>query len=531
MNRCIRNESKLFDLILVWPLQLSLPEADPARYREMVQEMASRNDGSRARPRWVPMTDRLGRGSSSGEAGSVYAELAYFQPYVQRLLYGVSGEADDEPTFDLYSLHCERPLVVHVDEPKDKFQTSFTVDQALFYAFDGGFGILTVRLSSPTPVSWSNAQNAICYLRVTTFQHYKPETRGCQTVWVGGGAAERIWIEGLQSKPTAAEATDRESEMLNAIREFRPRILDHWQSMLDLIVPKGVTIRTLGDHRMAVMASLYMKNPRRLSPDEWYALSEADGAGFMPYAKSFREAELKEAVYDRWWSDDPYERLSQRWLVGARTFIQVKGIEDGPVPDYICRMRITFYRQWYQIFLVAHFQRAALLVFQMRIARAVRTLRNPDGNTERDKRRKLLAEVELLERELAKFTSQFWFHEVTAQVQGNDLYQLLKKRLDLDRLYREVVDDKGTLMSVVAAIGERRRNERIESLSRLGAFVLPISTILSFLGINYCLEPFRDRLQCWTGWERITVDFALTGGFLLLGVFIGYLFWNRFRRH
>lgn len=470
----------------MWPLQFKPqePQGDVrAAFRtKHPKDAQSATGGKSAASGWKPVDDRIRRGRVD-EDGYAYAEFAYFHPYVQELIY---GEENTSHPFDLYQ-YQQNPAARLILRVKDKnLDALFQVRSIFLHVMEMGVAILSIDLIAQERVSWAAAMDAISYLRISAFPHFKQD----EGIWVGGGALERIWFENLPEDPLITKV-DPAKELQIAIEQKQSPILHHWRALLRTALPEGVEVRTLGDHRMATMAFLCLPDPENLSDDDWFALSEADGSDFIPYAEAFRERELSKAVYDRWW-DKKVPEHNQRWLAGARTFIQVKGIPDGDPPPYIKRMQETFRRQWYQIFLLAHLQRSVLLSFQGRVAAAASDLQLL--SQESASKDRTLDKIEQMQRDLAVFSSRFWFHEVTAQVQGAELYALLKDRLQLDRLYHEVMDDKALLVDVITTLIERRREAELGALNRIGSFFIPLSLVFSFLGINYVLPQFSNYM-------------------------------------
>jgi hypothetical protein len=101
--------------------------------------------------------------------------------------------------------------------------------------------------------------------------------------------------------------------LTEVLERKKPVLLDHWRKMLEPLREKGIEVNPIGDYRMAVTAFIGTPEPEKLTVDEWYALAEADAAGYMHYAPTFRELRLKGSTSDRWWSNDPNRRFTSQW--------------------------------------------------------------------------------------------------------------------------------------------------------------------------------------------------------------------------
>ena len=103
---------------------------------------------------------------------------------------------------------------------------------------------------------------------------------------------------------------------------------------------------------------------------------------------------------------------------------------------YACRDRgvlAQFRHQHYMIFMLAHFQKAALLMFSDRLVEALRRLDVQDPDSVRRFKRAIRSSFE----GFLRFTHRYWFHEVSEQAQVRALSHLCCTHLGLDPLYAE----------------------------------------------------------------------------------------------
>jgi len=471
-----------FDVTFVWPLRLRGSGAGKEAGRERVKRALI--DGG-----WEQVKDLVRRNGRPDEDGYAYAEMVYFHPFVQNFLYGREdarpGSRTDATHFDLYCLPRLSEEKLEIEE--EAWKEEFVIQEVLFHSFDGDIAILTLRLGATRPVTWDSARNTISLMRTAYFQHYSrvQEEVGPHgvkaTVWRGGGGIEGVHIGGMPAE-TEGKHADRNLEMQSALDTQEPKLYRHWSDLLGPLAKAGIKARPLGDHRIPVMAFLGLEDPRCLAADEWLALSEADPARFARYAPAFRDNALAEATYDRWWDrSDP--KLRHRYLAGPMTYFTVIG---APVdrPPWFERIRTSWRRQHYQMFLLAHYQRAALLDLQDRIARAADKAGWDDDA--------LLREIESIRRRMAVFSSSCYFLEISPQVQGQELYSLLRKRLSLDSLYEGVIDDKALLGNWVMAREEQRSAKRWEVIN---LWVIPLGLAITFLGANVFILPLQCLLK------------------------------------
>ena len=483
-----------FDMTFVWPLRLR----DPGDGKEVGRETVKRAlvDGG-----WEQVKDLVRRNGRPEEDGYAYAEMVYFHPFVQNFLYGRNGA---RAHFDLYYLPRLDGKKLEIEE--GTWEEEFVVREVLFHSFDGEIAVLTLRLGATRPVTWDSVRNTISLMRTAYFQHYSTiqEEVGQQgakaTVWRGGGGIEEVHIEGMPAG-TGEKHADRKLEMQSALGTLEPKLYRHWSELLGPLEKAGIKARPLGDHRIPVMAFLGLDDPTCLEPSEWFALSEADSAKFPRYAPAFRENALAEATYDRWW-DGSDTKLRHRYLAGPMTYFSVMAA-PADRPPWFEQLRTRWRRQHYQMFLLAHCQRAVLLDLQERIARAADKAGGDNAA--------LLSEIEGIQNRMAVFSSSRSFREISPQVQGQELYSLLRKQLSLDSLYAEVINDRSLLGNWLIAREGQRSAKRWEVIN---LWVIPLGLAITLLGANVFILP----LQCLL--KNLFPNVFLRDGIISLGLVV-----------
>jgi hypothetical protein len=276
---------------------------------------------------------------------------------------------------------------------------------------------------------------------------------------------------------------------------------------------------------MATMVFAGLDDPEKITDDEWFALAQADPAGYATYAPAFLETELPKAAYDRWWDKSRPDKR-HRYLAGPMTFLSVMNWPSGSRAPYFERMRGTWRRQQFQFFLLAHYQRAALLILEDGIAYLAAQIDNPPS---KKNRKQLARKIEQLQGDIAKFSSGRWFPEVTPQIQGQELYDLLRKHIGLETLYRSVVEDKALLGSWLQAT---ETVERDRSWDRINNLYLPAILAITAMGASIVTEPLKNFFLCLIGGAGPYGELQSAGaGMLVFASFIVifFVFW-RFAR-
>jgi hypothetical protein len=485
-----------FDLTLLLPMGLAAAGSAASR-----DKWYARFDAALSGTGWMK-ADPLARGAPEAKSGHVYAEMAYFHPHVRRFLYGEKyPEPGEHPNRSAQSVHAygnARLNEFRLEIEREARRNQFELQDVFLHHIQPDGVFLSMRLVAKGPIPWQDALDAISLLRTVAFQHYKNDAKeGEPAAWMG---ADAKYLDRMRFTGNSIDqpVRNRFDEMKRAIEHRRPEAIALWAELLtplrQALAKEGLRLELLGDHRMAVMVFAGVANPTWISDDEWFALVQADAAGYATYAPAFREMELRKACYDRWWDGaGPGNQLKHRYMAGPLTFLSIMRWPPEPRDDYFDRMRTTWRRQQFQIFLLAHYQRAALLMLEARIAALAEKIPTQEGANQKEKKdtRDLLEDIEQLEGDVAKFSSGRWFPEVSPQIQGQELYELLRRHLRLDALYENVSQDKALLANWVAAV-ESRRRARVDE--RINKVYLPAVLAVTILGAGIVTEPLKELL-------------------------------------
>ena len=141
-----------------------------------------------------------------------------------------------------------------------------------------------------------------------------------------------------------------------------------------------------------------------------------------------------------------------------------------------------------------------------------RQMDNPDaaiGDRDRDRfrhRRESLfrQKSESLQSDLLRFRSIYWFTEVSNQIQGQELFAMLRQHLNLDVLYRSVCDDAANAAGVLQRLADERRAISSQTIARVGVLFVLLMPIIELL---------KESLS---GMGPCSVLIGVTGSLLIL---------------
>ncbi len=221
------------------------------------------------------------------------------------------------------------------------------------------------------------------------------------------------------------------------------------------------------------MVFLMHENPPLISRGDLIRHCFYDGPGFedgLPYSEKFLKHFEEDFAYTRFWNPDPSpgNRLKTSYTCSGYGFTVIAAAAD----DYSKTLLEHFRHHYFQIGLLAHFHRAALLRFSNRFNQVMKG--SEDGNHYE----RLLAE----RKEFGRFISSSWFHEASNQEQGRELFEFWSSRLRTEELMRNILTEADAVDAVLSAHEqlrlEKTDNEHKRRSSALGERVDRLTVLL-----------------------------------------------------
>ena len=482
-----------FRQILLWPVYLH-PLDKGSTIRSHWQHLAA-DDGSSAV--WREHEEEFGDPSEFQERH--YNEFVTFLPPAQRFLYGQGlgksvrrsyGESpikvlrrSDIAKVRLVLEKCGAPIdlsIAHVD---------------LYFFFDVDVALLNVEVFADG-LSLEVAQEIMFRFGRAYPAHWEADGRGGHCPW------SVQWI-GLDGAVLCQSDFGKREKFLSFVCEHRsPAVAAHWEFLLAPAVlyqsdNKGpVRYRQLEYYRMPFMAFLAIEDLDRLTRADYIRLAIGSAPGesdALPYSTRYLKDFEARHCYDRYWGEGGGDR-GTRFMGAGHTFVVTGDANDPLFVDSNGGILARFRHQNFLLYLVAHFQKAALRMFSDRLIAAVSRLDLTDARTSREFRSTIREALE----NFLRFEHRYWFHEISDQTQVRELFQLTRRHLDLDALYEEVRQELQDMGSYLELDAMRRQNESVVRLTVVTIFGLAGTVATGFLGMN---------LFSWTeepvGWRAV----------------------------
>lgn len=464
-----------FHHTLLWPVQLRPLRRDANAGVVHYWETLKRKPGP-----WTYVEDPLLINDDTCVIG--YEEFVYFLPYVQRFLYGVGDEGAGRQS----SLHVFRRTDIkqaHVQlRPDGAGMTLDVVRARLYFFYDIDVALLVFevagndlplpdvvdfmdRFGRPYPAAWDASLHAA----------HSPD----KVTFLGEGGT--VLAE--------SDYTDQ-LKYVGLVRDSRQTpISRHWEYLLEPMqaayapsVPgqrARLRYTQLENKRIPVMSYLTFDDPRVLSRGDMVRIGFATKWGesdTLPYAEPFLADFEKQNCYDRYWEPSENSRgMDTRYLFCGLSFAAIT--RTGPASEILLSQ---FRHQFYQIGLIAHFHKVALLSLSNRFSRAVERLNVRDFESVKNFKRDVRQTLEVF----LRFNHRYWFHEISNQVQASDFFKRWSSQLGSEALYAEVREEARDINEYLDTDRARKQTDNAMRLTVVSSCGMVGTVATGFLGMN-----------------------------------------------
>jgi hypothetical protein len=371
----------------------------------------------------------------------------------------------------------------------------------LYFFFDVDVVLLNVELAA-NDLSLAQAQEQLYRFG-----------RGYPAGWDSAGQALHSmasveWLDAQGAVMARSDSQQRDLFMAHVAEHRAPRTAAHWAFVLQPLVadhsdePGELRYRQIEYYRMPLMGYLALDDPRALSRNDFIRLGLVTGAGGsdnggltdandniaaaaagLPYAADHLADFEQRYCYDRFWANAG-AAPNTRYLCSGHALIV---IGDARSAFYGCGDRgvlAQFRHPHFLLFLIAHFQKAALLMSSDRLVEALKNLDVGNADSVRKFKRSIRGSFE----GFLRFTHRYWFHEVSEQAQVRALFHLCAMHLGLDPLYAEVKERIADMNGYLDADSLRRQANTVVRLTVVTILGLIGTVTTGFLGMNLLAE-------------------------------------------
>jgi CorA-like Mg2+ transporter protein len=302
---------------------------------------------------------------------------------------------------------------------------------------------------------------------------------------------ERVALLAADGSVLVTSDYEQREKYLNFVCLNRtPPVASHWAFLCAPLVQNGSgvqgvkTFKVLDGDRLPIMAFVGVENSTELTRGDYIRLAFASGAGDsaqLPFAERHLADFETNYCYDRFDERrDGRAPMTLRFMSSEAAFVVAGRWDDEgfscPERGYLGQFR----HQQFLLFMIAHFQRAALLMFSDRLAGAVNRLDIADPSALVAFRSALRQELE----RFLRFTHRYWFSAVSSNELDRELFTLSRRHLQLERLYEDVRAEIEEMSQFLETDAARRQNDSMMRLTVVTIFGLIWTIVTGFLGMN-----------------------------------------------
>ncbi|CAL8980219.1 hypothetical protein RHODGE_RHODGE_02087 [Rhodoplanes serenus] len=512
--------------ILLWPLTLHLSgrNCEARAMADAVRDVAEalRRREQKQTTRWRHQPDPLHHIPMPSKAEEVaawknaaYAETVYFHEFVQSFLFRKQADGRDAP-FHLFQRDDLRFAEVTIGTKNGATDKRLTVERLNLYLFRTGVAILVLELWAPSGADgtsgWTLAQVQDFHELVRrVYVPYRPAVPEAEVpvrlaIEFRHDAELDSSSQIVGATPGAGNSCSSQAEVEALVQHpdadgrRRPPILPHWKCLLDNALaidgdPGEGTGRwhQVVDERMPTIATISLTSghdspnaedkfrtcdiTKIVQESDLIRLCFADGSGSgeqdYPYDREF--------LGDMLWTKHAYARfrsMGTLFLISGTAFVAV-----GSGSHFNMYVMNYVRRHYFQMGLLLHFEQATLLAFSSQISRAVEChgLQRAHGN--------LQDALSGIEEQFLHFVHRFRFTGVSNQIQGREIFDLWRDRLDLARMFDDLRSEIHTANEFLSTQAQTRTSLEAVKLSQVATIGVVFGLAFSALGMNVVFNP------------------------------------------
>ncbi|PTR05507.1 hypothetical protein C8R32_12017 [Nitrosospira sp. Nsp5] len=470
-----------FREIVLWPVQL-LPRHEGTQIQNHWECLSATSTDSV----WNEVADEFSVDPAEFKERH-YKEFVTFLPFVQRFLYGEGGGSDGDGRFGRSPIHVFRRNDVaqaRITLPDDPLPATFNVAHVdLYFFYDIDIAILVMEIIGEK-LSLRRALDTLYRFGRAYPTHWERSGRG-------GHCAERVEWLSHSGAVLAVSDYENKARYLRFVGEHRaPCVASHWEFLMEPLVldhsqrEGDVRYREIEYQRMPLMSYLALDEKTRLTRGDlvrFGLVTRPGDARTLPFSEQFLEDFERRYCYDRYWEEAREHDFSDmRLLSNGHDFTMIGETGEPFFTDTESGMLGQFRHQYFLLFLITHFHKAALLILSNRLVAEISRLdiRRPDSVRAFRRDVKHVTEIFL------RFTNRYWFHEVSDQAQARDVFTMMRNHLGTDELYRRTRLRILDMNDYLERDQVRRQTDSMVRLTVVTTFGLIGTVTTGFLGMN-----------------------------------------------
>ncbi len=516
-----------FSTNLIWPLRLSAHgglyctrKSNDACASHFIRDCVTLLKDHKPHP-WEPI-DYLQTDGCQSPAPSHdrYSEFLYFHPFIQSCFYGKQG-----PVAILRQPHI-RGARIRL-RPGDT-TWEFNVPRVLLFLFPTDVAIAVVELASPqawnaagmtsperepAQFTLADAMDTLDWARRIYPPYFMSD--GALKLSPGGVPDLMEWVldsPGSFPAHVSSNFNDASAFVDPVLKTRTTPVATHWQHLLMPLLPEqpaalageseadrgkgpsSLRYAQVEDDRIPVWAYIAVDDPTQISRWDWIRLAVCDAApddsAKPPYGRRFLKQDSQMYYYDRFW--DPKAGFTTRYLITGYSLLAVGRKEDW----FFCNLvRMHMHQHYFMLGIIAHMQKASLLVFWRRLGEMIHTFEAAPANPQ--SRLELFNSQKWLLSDLMDFVSRFYFLEVSNQLQAMEMYDLISNKLRIGATFTEVKEQSEFVGKVLFENWQEETSAYQTKLATLAQRWVPPAFAAALLGTNFGLNQIDIDARAW----------------------------------
>jgi len=421
-----------FRQTLLWPVQL-ISESNSQKIQRPWDILKAENCP------WQEIQDEFSLAKQSLSEVR-YQEFVTFMPFAQRFLYGEGKHGRESGGYG------ESPL--HIFSRSDVTQVRITLKHEkepivlkvahieLYFFFDIDVAFLALEVTGKN-IKLNHVMD-ILYRLGRTYPNYWEENGDA------GHCAKSIeWLDKQGNVLSRSDYQDKARYLAFVKDNHVPCVSLHWEFLMHPLVQhyssqEGlIRYREIEYQRMPLMAYLAFEDISKLTRGDLIRLglvTQPWDSETLPFTEEFLSNFEQKHCYDRYWDNNRCDLWSStRIMCTGQNFIVVGSQQHHVYTNDKTGIKRNYQNQYFLLFLIAHFQKAALLMLSDRMVQAISRLNIEDEDSVKSFRQSIRNVMGVF----LRFTHRYWFESVSDQAVAKDVFTMMHKQLDTLDLFKK----------------------------------------------------------------------------------------------
>lgn len=458
-----------FRQTLLWPVQL-VPESDSQKIQRPWDILKAENCP------WQEIQDEFSLAKQSLSEVR-YHEFVTFMPFAQRFLYGEGKHGRESGSYGESPIHIfSRSDVNQVRITLNHEQAPIVLRVAhielyFFYDIDVAFLVLEVTGKN---IQLNHAME-ILYRLGRTYPNYWEENGDA------GHCAKSIeWLDKQGNVLSCSDYQDKTRYLAFVKDNHIPCVSLHWEFLVRPLVQHyssqqgQIRYREIEYQRMPLMAYLAFEDVSKLTRGDLIRLglvTQPWDSKTLPFTEAFLSDFEQRYCYDRYWDNDKRDPWSTtRIMCTGQNLIVVGSQQHHVYTNDKTGIKGNYQSQYFLLFLIAHFQKAALLMLSDRMVQAINRLNIENEDSTKAFRQSIHNVMGIF----LRFTHRYWFESVSDQAVARDVFSMMHQQLNTPDLFKKT---RSRIMDMAEYLEGEEIKRQSDTVVRL-----TVVTILGLIG-------------------------------------------------